>query len=60
MADAIAEVVPGFVGVGRYKRYNRKQYEVISYVLLRIDDIGAAFEQAINDAVELFYQNTVL
>ncbi|MFJ7649242.1 hypothetical protein ACIQ1H_17010 [Lysinibacillus sp. NPDC097279] len=60
LADAMAEVVPGFGGLGRYKKYNRKEYEVISFIMRRIDEERATLEQAINDAVDLYYRNTVL
>lgn len=60
LADAMAKVVPGFGGLGTFKKYNRKEYEVISYIMRRIDEEKATLEQAINDAVDLYYRNTVL
>lgn len=60
LADAMRDVIPGFGGMNKNRCYTKKEVEIIKYLIRRIDEEKATLEQAINDAVDLYYRNTVL
>lgn len=60
IADAMATRVSGFGGISQRKNYNEKEYEVIAYIIRKMDVNGLTLEQAVDKAVSLFYRQTVL